>query len=195
MAKFVGKNGLAHYTTKVKELVKSKTTDREGVKNGVAMLDESMKIKDNQLWDATESRHGLMTGEDKKVCNELKQANESGALVDVPVFEEYNNESVTLTENDTPSSARGFVVFLSKMNRFVLCVIDNSTSTRKYYKNWKEMRKEGFGNGIPESGSLYSLKDETKPMLYISNGTTITPVAQGAIEAISEGEIDLLFVE
>lgn len=195
MAKFVGKNGLAHYTTKVKELVKSKTTDREGVKNGVAMLDESMKIKDNQLWDATESRHGLMTGEDKKVCNELKQANESGALVDVPVFEEYNNESVTLTENDTPSSARGFVVFLSKMNRFVLCVIDDSTSTRKYYKNWKEMRKEGFGNGIPESGSLYSLKDETKPMLYISNGTTITPVAQGAIEAISEGEIDLLFVE
>ena len=195
MAKFVGENGLAHYTTKVKELVKSKTTDREGVKNGVAMLDESMKIKDNQLWDATESRHGLMTGEDKKVCNELKQANESGALVDVPVFEEYNNESVTLTENDTPSSARGFVVFLSKMNRFVLCVIDDSTSTRKYYKNWKEMRKEGFGNGIPESGNLYSLKDETKPMLYISNGTTITPVAQGAIEAISEGEIDLLFVE
>lgn len=195
MAKFVGKNGLAHYTTKVKELVKSKTTDREGVKNGVAMLDESMKIKDNQLWDATESRHGLMTGEDKKVCNELKQANESGALVDVPVFEEYNNESVTLTENDTPSSARGFVVFLSKMNRFVLCVIDDSTSTRKYYKNWKEMRKEGFGNGIPESGSLYSLKDETKPMLYISNGTTITPVTQGAIESISNGEIDQLFVK
>lgn len=195
MAKFVGKNGLAHYTTKVKELVKNKTTDREGVKNGVAMLDESMKIKDNQLWDATESKHGLMTGEDKKVCNELKQANESGALVDVPVFEEYNNESVTLIENDTPSSARGFVVFLSKMNRFVLCVIDDSTSIRKYYKSWKEMRKEGFGNGIPENGSLYSLKDERKPMLYISNGTTITPVAQGAIEAISEGEIDLLFVE
>ena len=195
MAKFVGKNGLAHYTTKVKELVKSKTTDREGVKNGVAMLDESMKIRDNQLWDATESKHGLMTGEDKKVCNELKQASESGELVDVPVFEEYNNESVTLIENDTPSSARGFVVFLSKMNRFVLCVIDDSTSTRKYYKNWKEMRKEGFGNGTPESGSLYSLKDERKPMLYISNGTTITPVAQGAIEAISNGEIDLLFVE
>lgn len=195
MAKFVGKNGLAHYTTKVKELVESKTTNREGVKNGVAMLDESMKIKDNQLWDATENKHGLMTGEDKKVCNELKQANESGALVDVPVFEEYNNESVTLIENDTPSSARGFVVFLSKMNRFVLCVIDDSTSTRKYYKSWKEMRKEGFGNGTPESGSLYSLKDERKPMLYISNGTTITPVAQGAIEAISEGEIDLLFIE
>lgn len=195
MAKFVGKKGLAHYTTKMKELVKSKTTDREGVKNGVAMLDESMKIKDNQLWDATENKHGLMTGEDKKVCNELKQATESGELVDVPVFEEYNNESVTLIENDTPSSARGFVVFLSKMNRFVLCVIDDSTSTRKYYKSWKEMRKEGFGNGTPESGSLYSLKDERKPMLYISNGTTITPVAQGAIEAISEGEIDLLFVE
>lgn len=195
MAKFVGKNGLAHYTTKMKELVKSKTTDREGKANGVAMLDESMKIKDNQLWDATESKHGLMTGEDKKVCNELKQANESGALVDVPVFEEYNNDSVTLIENDTPSSARGFVVFLSKMNRFVLCVIDDSTSSRKYYKSWKEMRKEGFGNGIPENGSLYSLKDERKPMLYISNGTTITPVAQGTIEAISEGEIDLLFVE
>lgn len=195
MAKFVGKNGLAHYTTKVKELVKNKTTDREGVKNGVAMLDENVKIKDNQLWDATENKHGLMTGEDKKVCNELKQANESGALVDVPVFEEYNNDSVTLIENDTPSSARGFVVFLSKMNRFVLCVIDDSTSSRKYYKSWKEMRKEGFGNGIPENGSLYSLKDERKPMLYISNGTTITPVAQGAIEAISEGEIDLLFVE
>lgn len=195
MAKFVGKNGLAHYTTKMKELVKSKTTDREGVKNGVAMLDENVKIKDNQLWDATESKHGLMTGEDKKVCNELKQASESGELVDVPVFEEYNNESVTLIENDTPSSARGFVVFLSKMNRFVLCVIDDSTSTRKYYKSWKEMRKEGFGNGIPESGSLYSLKDERKPMLYIGNGTTITPVAQGAIEAISDGEIDLLFVE
>lgn len=195
MAKFVGKNGLAHYTIKVKELVKSKTTDREGVKNGVAMLDESMKIKDNQLWDATESKHGLMTGEDKKVCNELKQATESGELVDVPVFEEYNNESVTLIENDTPSSARGFVVFLSKMNRFVLCVIDDSTSTRKYYKSWKEMRKEGFGNGTPENGSLYSLKDERKPMLYIGNGTTITPVAQGAIEAISDGEIALLFVE
>lgn len=195
MAKFVGKNGLAHYTTKMKELVKNKTTDREGVKNGVAMLDESMKIRDNQLWDATESRHGLMTGEDKKVCSELKQANESGALVDVPVFEEYNNESVTLTENDTPSSARGFVVFLSRMNRFVLCVIDDSTSSRKYYKSWKEMHKEGFGNGTPESGSLYSLKDERKPVLYISNGTTITPVAQEAIEAISDGEIDLLFVE
>lgn len=195
MAKFVGKNGLAHYTTKVKELVKSKTTDREGVKNGVAMLDERMKIKDNQLWDATESKHGLMTGEDKKVCNELKQANESGELVDVPVFEEYNNESVTLIENDTPSSARGFVVFLSKMNRFVLCVIDDSTSTRKYYKSWKEMRKKGFGNGTPESGSLYSLKDERKPVLYISNGTTITPVAQGAIEAISDGEIEQLFVK
>lgn len=195
MAKFVGKKGLQHYTAKVKELVESKTTDREGVKNGVAMLDENVKIKDNQLWDATENKHGLMTGEDKKVCNELKQASESGELVDVPVFEEYNNESVTLIENDTPSSARGFVVFLSKMNRFVLCVIDDSTSTRKYYKSWKEMRKEGFGNGTPESGSLYSLKDERKPMLYISNGTTITPVAQGAIEAISEGEIDLLFVE
>lgn len=194
MAKFVGKNGMAHYTTKVKELVKSKTTDREGVKNGVAMLDESMKIRDNQLWDATESRHGLMTGEDKKVCNELKQATESGELVDVPVFEEYNNESVTLIENDTPSSARGFVVFLSKMNRFVLCVIDDSTSTRKYYKSWKEMCKEGFGNGTPESGSLYSLKDERKPVLYIGNGTTITPVAQGAIEAISDGEIEQLFV-
>lgn len=194
MAKFVGKNGLAHYTTKVKELVKSKTTDREGVKNGVAMLDESMKIRDNQLWDATESKHGLMTGEDKKVCNELKLATESGELVDVPVFEEYNNESVTLIENDTPSSARGFVVFLSKMNRFVLCVIDDSTSTRKYYKSWKEMRKEGFGNGTPESGSLYSLKDDNKPMLYISNGTTITPVTQGAIESISNGEIDQLFV-
>ena len=193
MAKFVGKNGLAHYTAKVKELVKSKTTDREGVKNGVAMLDESMKIKDNQLWDATESKHGLMTGEDKKVCTELKLASESGELVDVPVFEEYNNESVTLIENDTPSSARGFVVFLSKMNRFVLCVIDDSTSTRKYYKSWKEMRKEGFGNGTPESGSLYSLKDERKPVLYIGNGTTITPVAQGAIEAISEGEIEQLF--
>ena len=195
MAKFVGKNGLAHYTTKVKELVKSKTTDREGVKNGVAMLDESMKIKDNQLWDATESRHGLMTGEDKKVCNELKQANESGALVDVPVFEEYNNESVTLTENDTPSSARGFVVFLSKMNRFVLCIIESGTGTRKYYKSWKEMRKEGFGNGTPENGSLYSLKDNSKPMLYIGNGTTITPVTQGAIESISNGEIDQLFVK
>lgn len=195
MAQFVGKNGLAHYTTKMKELVKNKTTDREGVKNGVAMLDENVKIKDNQLWDATESKHGLMTGEDKKVCNELKQANESGELVDVPVFEEYNNDSVTLIENDTPSSASGFVVFLSKMNRFVLCIIESSTGTRKYYKNWKEMRKEGFGNGTPESGSLYSLKDERKPMLYISNGTTITPVTQGAIEAISEGEIDLLFVE
>lgn len=194
MAKFVGKNGLAHYTTKVKELVKNKTTDREGKANGVAMLDERMKIKETQLWDATESKHGLMTGEDKKVCNELKQATESGELVDVPVFEEYNNESVTLIENDTPSSARGFVVFLSKMNRFVLCVIDDSTSTRKYYKSWKEMRKEGFGNGTPESGSLYSLKDERKPVLYIGNGTTITPVAQGAIEAISDGEIEQLFV-
>ena len=61
MAKFVGKNGLAHYTTKVKELVKSKTTDREGVADGVAMLDGNTKIRDNQLWDATESKHGLMT--------------------------------------------------------------------------------------------------------------------------------------
>lgn len=194
MAKFVGENGLTHYTDKVKALIKSKTTDREGVANGVAMLDGNTKIKDNQLWDATESKHGLMTSEDKKTCQELKQANESGELVDVPVFEEYNNESVTLIENDTPSSARGFVVFLSKMNRFVLCVIDDSTSTRKYYKSWKEMRKEGFGNGTPESGSLYSLKDDNKPMLYISNGTTITPVAQGAIEAISDGEIEQLFV-
>lgn len=108
MAKFVGENGLSHYTQKVKELVKSKTTDREGVKNGVAMLDENVKIKDNQLWDATETKHGLMTSEDKKTCTELKQANESGALVDVPIFEEYNNDSVTLTENVTPSSESGF---------------------------------------------------------------------------------------
>ena len=97
MAKFVGENGLAHYTTKVKELVKSKTTDREGVADGVAMLDGNTKIRDNQLWDATESKHGLMTSEDKKTCQELKQMNESGTLVDVPIFEEYNNESVTLT--------------------------------------------------------------------------------------------------
>ena len=55
------------------------------------------------------------------------------------------------------------------------------------------MRKEGFGNGTPESGSLYSLKDNSKPMLYIGNGTTITPVTQGAIESISNGEIDQLF--
>lgn len=195
MAKFVGENGLRHYTDKVKALIKNKTTDREGVKNGVAMLDGNTKIRDNQLWDATESKHGLMTSEDKKTCQELKQANESGALVDVPIFEEYNNDSVTLIENVTPSNGSGFVVFLSKMNRFVLCIIESGTGTRKYYKNWKEMRKEGFGNGTPESGSLYSLKDNSKPMLYIGNGTTITPVTQGAIESISNGEIDQLFVK
>ena len=102
---------------------------------------------------------------------------------------------MTLIENVTPSSGSGFAVFLSKMNRFVLCIIESGTGTRKYYKNWKEMRKEGFGNGTPESGSLYSLKDNSKPMLYIGNGTTITPVTQGAIESISNGEIDLLFVK
>ena len=57
------------------------------------------------------------------------------------------------------------------------------------------MRKEGFGNGTPENGNLYSLKDNSKPMLYIGNGTTITPVTQGAIESISNGEIDQLFVK
>ena len=41
MAKFVGENGLRHYTDKVKALIKSKTTDREGGVNGMEMLDEN----------------------------------------------------------------------------------------------------------------------------------------------------------
>lgn len=45
--------------------------EQKGVANGVATLDAKGKVTDNQLWDATSSKHGLMSANDKAILDAL----------------------------------------------------------------------------------------------------------------------------
>lgn len=45
--------------------------EQKGVANGVATLDAKGKVTDGQLWDATSSKHGLMSADDKAILDAL----------------------------------------------------------------------------------------------------------------------------
>ena len=45
--------------------------EQKGVANGVATLDANGKVTDGQLWDATSSKHGLMSANDKAILDAL----------------------------------------------------------------------------------------------------------------------------
>lgn len=45
--------------------------EQKGAANGVATLDANGKVTDGQLWDATSSKHGLMSADDKAILDAL----------------------------------------------------------------------------------------------------------------------------
>lgn len=61
---------MGEYTTTV-DLSPYMKLEQKGVANGVATLDANGKVTDNQLWDATSSKHGLMSANDKAILDAL----------------------------------------------------------------------------------------------------------------------------
>lgn len=174
--------------------------EQKGVANGVATLDAKGKVTDGQLWDATSENHGLMSEEDKKILDTIKDELSVGKYSDVCKFDDIFTPligDVEILQDSLSESVLNYVIiYLTTKNMFV------ASYEGKYYNNWAH-KAETFGaSNTPVEGKLYLKKAEqisvagsiASPTLYTGDSKGLYPLAnQNDIQVMSNDEIDALF--
>lgn len=173
--------------------------EQKGVANGVATLDAKGKVTDEQLWDATSEKHGLMSEADKNILDTINDELYAGKYSDVCkfdyIFTPLIGDVEILQQSLSESVVNYDIVYLTTKNMFV------ARHEGKYYKNWAH-RAETFGaSNTPVEGKLYLKKAElsvagsiVSPTLYTGDSKGLYPLAnQADIQVMSNEEIDALF--
>ena len=174
--------------------------EQKGVANGVATLDANGKVTDGQLWDATSENHGLMSEEDKKILDTIKDELYAGKYSDVCKFDDIFTPLIgdveILQQSLSESVVNYAIIYLTTKNMFV------ASYEGKYYNNWAH-RAETFGaSNTPVEGKLYLKKagqisvagSIASPTLYTGDSKGLYPlVNEKDIEVMSNEDIDALF--
>lgn len=173
--------------------------EQKGVANGVATLDAKGKVTDNQLWDATSEKHGLMSEADKTILDTINDELYAGKYSDVCKFDDILTPilDVEILQQSLSESVVNYViVYLTTKNMFV------AIHEGKYYNNWAH-KAETFGaSNTPVEGKLYLKKagqisvagSIVSPTLYTGDSKGLYPLAnQNDIQVMSNDEIDALF--
>lgn len=190
---------MGEYTTTV-DLSPYMKLEQKGVANGVATLDAKGKVTDGQLWDATSENHGLMSEEDKKILDTIKDELSVGKYSDVCKFDDIFTPligDVEILQDSLSESVLNYVIiYLTTKNMFV------ASYEGKYYNNWAH-KAETFGaSNTPVEGKLYLKKagqisvagSIASPTLYTGDSKGLYPLAnQNDIQVMSNDEIDALF--
>lgn len=171
--------------------------EQKGVANGVATLDAHGKITDGQLWDATSSKHGLMSAADKELLDDLVE--NIGNYSDVYAFNKTFTPvgDVEILHQSVPNSSDYPIVYITTKKQFVIekdgkyyggsIGIPNTPVKNKLYIEISKLSGVGTAPSLPSVGS-------STPILYTSDGSDIYPlVNENDIEVMSNAEIDALF--
>lgn len=171
--------------------------EQKGVANGVATLDANGKITDGQLWDATSSKHGLMSAADKELLDDLVE--NIGNYSDVYKFNEIFTPigDVEILHQSVPNPSDYPIAYLTTKKQFVI------KKDGKYYQGTmpipfrpiegKLYMQVSKTLGVGTAPSLPSVGSQS-PILYTSDGSDIYPlVNEKDIEVMSNAEIDALF--
>lgn len=171
---------------------------QKGVANGVATLDANGKVTDEQLWDATSEKHGLMSVADKKILDTINSELYEGKFSDVCKFDDIFTPlgDVDIVQQSLGNSVKYDIIYLTTKKMFV------ARHEGKYYYNWAG-KAETFGDlSTPVEGKLYLKKSGSaltpglpvSPTLYMGDSGGLYPLAnQNDIEVMSNAEIDALF--
>ena len=170
---------------------------QKGKANGVATLDANGKVTDNQLWDATSSKHGLMSAADKELLDNLVE--NIGNYSDVYAFNKTFTPvgDVEILHQSVPNSSDYPIVYITTKKQFVIekdgkyyggsIGIPNTPVKNKLYIEISKLSGVGTAPSLPSVGS-------PTPILYTSDGSDIYPlVNEKDIEVMSNAEIDALF--
>ena len=188
---------MGEYTPTV-DLTPYMKLEQKGAANGVATLDANGKVTDGQLWDATSSKHGLMSAADKKRYDAISNELLEGKYSDVCKFDDTETlfGDVEIVQQTLSSSVKYDIIYLTNKKMFV------AKHEGKYYFNWAG-KAETFGTlNTPVEGKLYLKKSGLKlspnipvsPTLYTGDSDGLYPLAnQADIEVMSNEEIDALF--
>lgn len=190
---------LGEYTTTV-DLSPYMKLEQKGAANGVATLDALGKVTDDQLWDATDVKHGLMTADQYSELRDIILFKNQGAFISVLPFdgELSSIPSNKVEDSKSPSTGTTKIMYVKDQKRFYALNGD------KYYTSWINM-EISFGAPVPNVGKVY-IKSESStmpggevlapPVLYIGDSTNgLTPMAKrDDIQVMTNEEIDALFV-
>lgn len=170
--------------------------EQKGVANGVATLDAKGKVTDGQLWDATSSKHGLMSAADKELLDDLVE--NIGNYSDVYAFNKTFTPvgDVEILLQSVPNSSDYPIVYITTKKQFVIekdgkyyggsIGIPNTPVKNKLYMQVSKNIGVGTAPSLPSLTSI--------PILYTSDGSDIYPlVNEKDIEVMSNDEIDALF--
>lgn len=169
--------------------------EQKGVANGVATLDANGKVTEDQLWDATSEKHGLMSVEDKNNLDTIYEEIFNGTFSDVCKFDGIVTPigDVEILQQSIKDNFK--IIYLTTKKQFV------AQSGGKYYGSWDGISIFG-GGGTPVEGKLYLKKSEkisingsvASPTLYIGDSAGLYPLAnENDIQVMSNAEIDALF--
>lgn len=171
--------------------------EQKGVANGVATLDANGKVTDGQLWDATSSKHGLMSAADKELLDDLVE--NIGNYSDVYAFNKTLTPvgDVEILHQSVPNPSDYPIVYITTKKQFVIekdgkyyggsIGIPNTPVKNKLYIEISKLSGVGTAPSFPSVGS-------PTPILYTSDGSDIYPlVNEDDIEVMSNDEIDALF--
>lgn len=187
---------MGEYTPTV-DLTPYMKLEQKGVANGVATLDANGKVTDGQLWDATSSKHGLMSAADKELLDDLVE--NIGNYSDVYKFNEIFTPvgDVEILNQSVANPSDYPIVYITTKKQFVI------KKDGKYYQGTmpipfrpiegKLYMQVSKTLGVGTAPSLPSVGSQS-PILYTSDGSDIYPlVNKKDIEVMSNEEIDALF--
>lgn len=195
MAYFLDKDGLQYYTTKVKQYIQAQTTT--GISKSEA---DKTYVAKTDLTDATTSKAGLMSSDDKTALNTivekktddigdyytLKSGVVPGTYYNITSFSGFVSvaeNSITLGSSATINQDQ--TVYNKTTNTFI-----GKSAAGKYYSNPKDANIQGEWNtkgSTPYSDHLYI--DSTTGIIYKYNGTNLADIHS----YISETTIDEMF--
>jgi hypothetical protein len=172
---------------------------QKGVANGVATLDANGKVTDEQLWDATSEKHGLMSATDKERLDGIIENIDNDTYSDVYKFNEIFTPigEVEILHQSVPNPSDYPIVYLTTKKQFAI------RKDGKYYQGTMSIPFRPIEGklymlvskllGVGTSPSLPSVGSQS-PILYTSDGKDIYPlVNEEDIEVMSNEDIDALF--
>lgn len=180
MTQFLDKTGLQYYTTKLKKYIQAQTTT--GISKSEA---DKTYVAKTDLTEATTSKAGLMSADDKEAMHELieKKTDQYGdyyVLKEGAVNGKYYNIShfdgfISVDESDiiggsSNTMSQDMVLFNKTNNAFI-----SKTLSGSYYSNIKNAIYQGtitLKGVIPFTDHYYINDGNT----YIYDGTTLTDI-------------------
>lgn len=172
---------------------------QRGKVNGVATLDASGKVTDEQLWDAASGQHGLMTGDQWDELTWLTIMKNSGALINVIPFdgEIQSISSDQIEESECPTTGTTRIMYVWNMKRFY------ALNSGKFFTSWVNMELI-FGNPAPSVGKVYIKSEPSRivgekglnpPVPYIGDSKNgLSQIAKmDDLQVMTNEEIDALF--